>query len=428
MMVKYHSFLTHIIFIDSPGLKKIRQRVLKFWDQLKRSLVKNSVSTLSLYSDEAKRLWIECWTAVAQSDNDFSPPHILLEILLILPSSAQNFPSVGLVTQVIVVVLNQMMQPPDQHHPLPEKLRLLNIISRVFRDRLQGENPDCRNNKSEFLLTISKIKNDFDEIVCDLLKIKMNADSKRAVRETMGRIADIEAYETFVRGIQFVDEAAANLHEKPWLGWIYSPIIGWLTSPVWLEFPPLTSTYETSEEYVETLTRVWTALTFYWGAGALWPSCHFKRDENICGQPMLYGCNGSGVFCSSHNCSSPAKWKCFHYGHDGICGSCLRHKQDDLLGAPSKHASTDVYDGLVTRESCRRGGNVFQISGFQSRKPPAIAPNWGTTYRLPVAGLVAVLRLDAPQQPLSRKMKLQWAELCQTGNPGTFETAYRQKG
>lgn len=256
----------------------------------------------------------------------------------------------------------------------------------------------------------------------------MSADVKRAVRETMSRIADIEAYETFVQSIRFVDETTTNLHEKPWLGWIHSPTIGWLTSPVWLDFPPLSSTYQTADEYVETLTRVWTALTFYWGAGALWPNCHFKRDENICGQPMLYGCSGSGIFCSSRNCSSLAKWKCFHYGHDGICGACLRHKQDDLLGSPSKHASTDVYDGIVTRESCRRDGNVFQISGFQSRKPPAIAPNWSTSYRLPVAGLVAVVRLDAPQQPLTRKMKLQWAELCQSGNPGTFEASYRQRG
>ena len=410
------------------GIHKLRHRVLNFWGQLKRSLANKSIERFSLYSDEARRLWIECWTAVAQEDVEFSPPHILLEILLILPSSAQNFPSVTLIIQVIGVILKILQRRQDTPISIEEKLRLLNIISRVFRDRLQGVDPDCRNDKSEFLSTLSKIKDGFDEVVCDLLTIKMNADSKRAVRETMGRLADIEAYETFVESIRFVDENVTDSHVKPWLGWIHSPTIGWLTSPVWLDFPSLSSSYETSEEYVETLTRVWTALTFYWGAGALWPTCHFKRDENICGQPMLYGCSGSGVFCSSRNCSSPAKWKCFHYGHDGICGSCLRHKQDDLLGSPSKHASTDVYDGLVTRESCRRDGNVFQISGLKSRKPPVIAPNWSTSYRLPVAGLVAVIRLDAPHQPLSRKMKLQWAELCQSGNQNTFESSYRQKG
>lgn len=377
------------------GVPRLRRRVLSFWSQLKQSLASKSAGSLSLYSDEARRLWLECWTAVAQGDRDFAPPHILLEILLILPSSAQNFPSVTLVVQVVSTVLSQLKDRRSNRLPVEEQLKHLSTIARVFRDRPQGVTPDCRNDKAAFLSTLGNIKSDFEEVVCMLLTEKSSAEVRRSVRETMGRLSDIEAYEAFAGGVNFVDESAVDLLEKPWLGWIHAPTVGWLTSPTWLDFPPLRSSYQSSDEYVETLTRVWTALTFYWGAGALWPSCYFRRGEDIaCGQPMLHGCSGSGMHCSARDCTNLAKWSCYHYGHDSICGSCLRRKQDGILGPPSKLASTDVYDGVVTRESCRRDGNVFHVSDFQSRRPPAIAPNWSTSYRLPVAGLVAVVRLD----------------------------------
>ena len=407
------------------GVDRLRRTVLGFWAQLRRSL--DRPGSLSLYSDEARRLWLECWTAVSRVDPAFFPAHLPLEVLLALPASRQHLPPVSLVVQVISVVLVQLRDRRTRA-PVDEQLRRLGTVSRVFRDRLQGVPPDCRD-KPSFLAALSGIKNDFEEAVCGLLAERPNAEERRTARETLARLADIEAYESFVSGLRLVDEGLLDLPERPWLGWIRSPSVGWLASPGWLDFPPLRSSYQSPDEYVETLTRVWTALTFYWGAGALWPGCHFRRGEDAaCGQPLLSGCGGTGVFCSSRSCSNQATWRCFHHGHDAICGSCVRRKQDGILGPPSKLASTDVYDGLVTRESCRRDGNVFHVSEVQSRRPPAIAPNWGTTYRLPVAGLVAVVRLDTAKQPLSRKMKLQWAELCPSGDSKVQESRYRQKG
>lgn len=102
-------------------MKKLRHRVLDFWAQLKKNLANKSIERLSLYSDDARRLWIECWTAVAQEDVEFFPPHLLLEILLILPSSAQNFPSVALIIQVIVVVLKFFIRLMRHNFLSPKK-------------------------------------------------------------------------------------------------------------------------------------------------------------------------------------------------------------------------------------------------------------------------------------------------------------------
>ena len=49
------------------------------------------------------------------------------------------------------------------------------------------------------------------------------------------------------------------------------------------------------------------------------------------------------------------------------------------MGAPSVHASTDIYDGIVEREVIRREEAVYLLKNVVSRKPPQIAPNWKTS-------------------------------------------------
>ena len=69
---------------------------------------------------------------------------------------------------------------------------------------------------------------------------------------------------------------------------------------------------------------------------------------------------------------------------------------------PGQGASTDIYDAVVERETTRRDGAVFMLSRLQSRKPPKVAPNWHTSYRLQAAALVAVVKLGTYGERLSR--------------------------
>jgi hypothetical protein len=108
----------------------------------------------------------------------------------------------------------------------------------------------------------------------------------------------------------------------------------------------------------------------------------------------------------------------------------LHRQQDILVGAPCPESSTDIYDGFVSKEISRKEGSVFFIDGIESRKPPRIAPNWRTTYRLSVSALVAVIRLSVSKDPLSRSDAIEWGEIVaidpKAGALG--DSSYRAKG
>jgi hypothetical protein len=177
------------------------------------------------------------------------------------------------------------------------------------------------------------------------------------------------------------------------------------------------------------------------GAAAVWPRCYQKQsggaggEDKVCGEPLLAPASkGScGHSRGGGNCLNPSSWRCHRHGHDEICSSCLVRQQELLVGSgPS--ASTDIYDAIVDRETTRREGAVFLLSGLQSRKPPRIEPNWRTTYRLQTSALVAVVKLGVSQQKLSRDKSIQWAEIVnynqrapgQGGFKGDWES--RQQG
>ncbi len=80
-----------------------------------------------------------------------------------------------------------------------------------------------------------------------------------------------------------------------WLQWLDRPTIGWLQSGCFMNSPPLRSTYSNSDEYADTLTRIWTLLSFYWvREGITLPHSHLSFEkskahklQNMC---ILIGC------------------------------------------------------------------------------------------------------------------------------------------
>ena len=190
------------------------------------------------------------------------------------------------------------------------------------------------------------------------------------------------------------------------------------------------------------LLRVWVRLSFYWGAAALWPKCVYGRGDSAstgeatgnshaCQEPLLARPRTSAansITCTFYRngvlCKGPAVYCCDRYGHSAICAMCLQKKQAAMMGAPGPGASTDVYDALVERETDRPEGQVYILSELECRKPPKIAPNWKKTYRLQQAVLVAVVRLGASCQPLSREQPIQWAEVVTSDKHQPFGEAH----
>jgi hypothetical protein len=284
----------------------------------------------------------------------------------------------------------------------------------------------------------------FSKAVGNLLQMRGPPDEDvTRIALLLGRVNDIQS---FVQELKHAADAQSTRvaageapnavqKESPWDGWMF-PTVGWLMSPSWHAVKDLRSVYNNAQDYALTLSQLWTLLTFYWGAGAVWPRCRCQQGganaENGCGEPLLAAAEGGRCTFRRGNgdtCSGAAAFRCHRRGHDQICMHCLVSRQTTLIGPPSPGASTDVYDANVERETTRREGVVFVLSGLESRKPPKIAPNWNTTYRLQTSALVAVVKLGAHGEKLPRDRAIQWAEVVPVDpRDSNFDWKYRQNG
>ena len=236
--------------------------------------------------------------------------------------------------------------------------------------------------------------------------------------------------------------------EDSWRGW-QKPTVGWLLQSDWHKVDNLQSEYKSVEEYVLRLRQMWTMLTFYWGTAALWPACncggggHGGERKQPCGVPLLTRVREiGGVKCSSKlrngsHCQHSATWQCFRLSHgndhQAICSDCLQKRQELLIGRPDVGSSTDIYDATVIRTHFRdaSGGLVYRLEQLRSRKPPTIAPNWRTSYRLQQAALVAVVKLGSRGQCLDRNDSIQWGEIVSVESgpdAARYESKRREEG
>ena len=217
-----------------------------------------------------------------------------------------------------------------------------------------------------------------------------------------------------------------NETTKPMFGWLENSTVGWLASGCIIGGPTLKKHYKSVNDYVLSVQSVWTMLTFYWGTAALWPRCRCKQSQNdmACGKPLLSQHKRNGGHCSMKiqtvngkmtTCDAPATWKCGFRGHDSICDRCVDKHQELILGPRgSREASTDIYDGEVTRTHLQMDSAVLTISKFMSRKPPTVPVRWRTTYRLQPATLVGVIVMHASNVSLKKDMKIYWGEVSNT--------------
>ncbi|CDF32339.1 unnamed protein product [Chondrus crispus] len=210
---------------------------------------------------------------------------------------------------------------------------------------------------------------------------------------------------------------AVEADDKTWSGW-RTPTLAWLQKGEWLDAPHLIRSNDSVDHYIHTLRRLVTMLTFYWGAGAVFPKCQTRgQDDQSCRRPLCTVISNARKkkcrrrLSGGKICMRPAHWRCSRSGHDVACQRCLAEQQHKLTSNPGPRASTDVYDCLVERDTVRRDGVVYVLSQMKSRKPPSVSPNWKTTYRLKCSALVAVMRLRISGEPLSSQHALQWAEV-----------------
>lgn len=220
-------------------------------------------------------------------------------------------------------------------------------------------------------------------------------------------------------------------------GWYEDPTVQWMTDARWLSTQGLKSSYDNVNEYIEVMRELWTSLTFYLGAAALWPKCRCQFGDKTCGNPLMTATDRT-TLCSMRikvdgkpaSCDGEARWRCFRgRQHDAICDRCLAAKKTELCGVPGHGASTDVYDAEILIRSSSGESDLLTLCKLRSRNPPQVEPKWRTTYRLQSPNLVGVVVISVMGEPLRPSYRLYFGEIVPHSRlPSNNEAVRRQNG
>eukprot|EP00178_Gracilaria_changii_P003923 TRINITY_DN15_c0_g1_i2.p1 TRINITY_DN15_c0_g1~~TRINITY_DN15_c0_g1_i2.p1 ORF type:complete len:1900 (+),score=156.23 TRINITY_DN15_c0_g1_i2:342-6041(+) len=405
--------------------------VTEFIQRIK-SIAQRPNASLKLDNEYNLELWKRSWSA-AGVGAELSSASALLTMLMRLPASSLFLPPISDVVRTLARVGQQ-----DSAKTASEKtlLKSFELIADVYEHRLLGQETTIL--ASLRTTCIDKTAELRSNIHTGLIKAIGNPYTAQRASKLL--IRSLTVFDRFISDLRRCEERkevenVPNDEHDSWMGW-QNATVGWLQRASWLNTSQLHKEYESVEHYAETLRALMTALTFFWGAGALLPKCRVRKEgANACDQPLHVQVRSArSQLCGQklpdrQTCTQKATWRCVRHGHDRICDQCLRKTQEALVGEPGPRASTDIYDAVVERETTRRDGLVYIASKLESRKPPAISPNWKTTYRLNCSALVGVVRLGASCEPLSSDSRVEWAEVVplstQTGPMNDFSERAR---
>jgi len=402
------------------------ENVTKFWRRIQVAIEvdrKNSFSEqLKLHEPANRANWLGCWAvAAAGAPGSYEA---LLRILLNAPAKADIAPPAADVVQV----LSRLVDSLSHSQKTMQSLTYLEMVVDTMETRLCGH--ESRVADIEIVLSYADVLHlKFMEKAKGVMNAVDPQGMMRVVK-LMGRFSTIfpkycDALQRAPNSTAHEAVVATNDTLPPWLAWL-RPNIGWLMSDAsdqsWLRTPGLSTNYEDTASYCETLQKLTTLLTFYWGAGAIAPRCrhqHPGAGEKSCAEPLLSPVRSSRICTqrlkNGESCKQRAVFSCPRLSHsDSVCSSCLKRLQLELMGRPQQRdsrCSTDIYDAVVEHEFTRREGQVLVLSKLESRKPPTVAPNWRTSYRLNVSALCAIGRLDMAHAPLQPSFAINWAEI-----------------
>jgi hypothetical protein len=168
--------------------------------------------------------------------------------------------------------------------------------------------------------------------------------------------------------------------------------------------------YKSTQDYMNTIIKIWTGLTFGEGHAVISPVCKARYGEKECGK-VLWPCPSElqSFVCRGSKCSSLATYSCPDPRHkSGLCQQCFQRSSLQLLGSPGMFSSTHLYDAHV--ESCSIDCEV-NLVGTVSRKPPPTQVHWKTTKRLQITNLVALVKVPVFGSALQKHFPIVWGQI-----------------
>lgn len=172
--------------------------------------------------------------------------------------------------------------------------------------------------------------------------------------------------------------------------------------------------YDSAEHYMETVHKVWVAMTFADGHGALAPHCRTRGQAGgvgCCNNPLwpvsIHSTTITDFRCRTRGCPRLVEYSCRIKAHDALCGECAARSVANHLSGPGQNASTHVYDCKVKHV---KSDGILYLVEFKSRNaPPTI--HWRTTKRLSPPNLVAIVRVSAKGVSLKETDQIKWGEV-----------------
>ena len=238
-------------------------------------------------------MWMRTWGAAAMGAGTDHDQIVLIKAFLLVPDAINLTPPCDSVIDVlhrVVTYIHRECDPQQARTPLRgDRIKdfssALETVVDIVRNRLMSKiNLVIQPNGAS--LTVESLADPFHASVVALL---MATNDKHDKHERMPRLLtrqiDIKSYaealkkdanERAVRNVEASgsteDAVTARRRDVRWNDWT-RPTVGWLMSDSWHKTDELRSKYRDSEEYANTLARLWTVLTFYWGSGAVWQKC-----------------------------------------------------------------------------------------------------------------------------------------------------------
>jgi hypothetical protein len=438
-------------------------------------LKKKNEKQLNNQSPFIQRLNIKLWKgaidllAQDKSGSDFLLRFIpaVLVIYLSLPDTTDNTPNVANIIILLQKGLKQL-QSSDELTLVNEVIskRLLRIDNSWYFGINSGSGVGgldsiaetvsqfhsfIQNNTSDFIVSLSKKGHEkVKEGMKTILELTEGLEGYRRKLNEI-RQENVKSGFSAAEGGNGKKEASLSLDRID--RWYQEPTIEWLTGAFWFKNTRLKLHYDSIDEYSLTLQKLWTELSFYWGIAAFWPKCRSgfgnasggdkgkeaaNNDKKVCNAPLLCSVM-KAIPCSmrlkgGRLCSNSASWTCHQRGHDAICDDCcqkkaylstLSPKDDDRRNAP-----TDVYDGIVSDVRHFSESLILNLSQVASRKPPEVAVNWKTSYRLQPCNLVGVVKLHTSKGNLPLDNRIYWGEVIvrNTQEDERAEYGRREKG
>jgi hypothetical protein len=412
------------------------------------------------------KLWKDAIDLLSQdkSNNDYFLRFIpaLLAIYLSLPDTTDNIPDVSSIIILLQKGLKQLQSLDEltMTNDIISK-RLLRIDNSWYAGNSSGSGADKFETVSETVNQFHRYMQNSIPTFITLLTQKRHEAVTEGMKIILEILENLKVYQRKLNDIReenvksgVFTEGIRKKHFSLSLDridrWYQEPTIEWLTSAFWFANTRLKLQYENIEDYSLTLQKLWTELSFYWGIAAFWPKCRSgfgnggekgkevaNNEKKICNAPLLCSVI-KAIPCSMRlkggRCPNSASWTCHQRGHDVICNDCcqkkvyfstLSPKDDDKRNAP-----TDVYDGIVNDVRHFSESLILNLSQVASRKPPEVAVNWKTSYRLQPSNLVGVVKLHTSKGNLPLDSQIYWGEVIVRNSQEDDRAEYsrREKG